>query len=311
MPIHIYLHGGVRFSSKKVSSGTIKRLKKLRIDDTISVYPSAWGSSKWWYESQAKNITKIIETLKEDYNIDENKIFIHGVSDGASGAYYFASHMPTPFAGFVALIGSPGQLSGKKTFGTTFVANFTNTPILSVNTRKDPIFSASSVTSFFKQVNSIGGDITFHLMAGKHDMNWFGKKQKEIRDFATLKVRNPYPDLLRWQVDSGGEFPRVHWLVVNNPLDIKQPSITEVKKQNNVVRLSSLNVSSVTLLISPDHFNLEENIQVWANQSIIFDQKVVPDINVLNKWFNSDKDRSMLFAAEITLNAPNIKRINQ
>jgi hypothetical protein len=57
----------------------------------------------------------------------------------------------------------------------------------------------------------------------------------------------------------------------------------------------------VTLLISPDHFDLSENIQVWSNRELIFDKKLDPDVHVLNKWYDVDQDTSMLFANEIYL----------
>jgi dienelactone hydrolase len=300
MPLHIYLHGGVGFSGKKISVNAKNNLKRLRIDNTISVYPSAWKSAKWWHEVQPKNILKIIKELKSEYNIDDNRVFIHGVSDGASGTYYYASHIPTPFAGFVALIGSPRVLSDKNnTYGTTFIPNFINKPIFALNTKKDHLFPSSSVKSFFERVNTLGGDVRFHSVSGKHDMNWLNKKKKDIQAFVSDQRRNPYPDKLRWQIDAGQEFPRIHWLVLNTPIDADKPSIAEVNKQGNIVYLSSINISTVSLLISPDHFDLNREIQIWANKTLVFNQRISPDVNTLNKWYEIDKDKSMLFSNEI------------
>ena len=69
------------------------------------------------------------------------------------------------------------------------------------------------------------------------------------------------------------------------------------------MNLSSKNVTAVTLLISSDHFDLSRNIQVWSNGNIVFDEKVNPDIRVLDKWYEADQDRTMLFASEIHLDA--------
>jgi dienelactone hydrolase len=300
MPLHIYLHGGVGFSNKKVSAQALSNLKKLRVDNTISVYPSAWKSAKWWHESQSKNIPKIIKELKAEYTIDDDRVFIHGVSDGASGTYYFASHIPTPFAGFVALIGSPRVLSDKNnTHGATFIPNFINKPLFALNTKKDHLFPSSSVKAFFERVNALGGDIRFHSVSGKHDMKWLNKKKKDIQAFISAQRRNPYPDKLRWQIDAGQEFPRIHWLVLNTPIDADKPSIAEVNKQGNIVYLSSINISKVSLLISPDHFDLNREIQIWANKTLVFNQRISPDVNTLNKWYEIDKDKSMLFSNEI------------
>lgn len=305
MDLHIYLHGGVGMSANRISKRKMRRLERLRVGGAISVYPSASSSAKWWYESQTKNIVQIIKTVKESYNIDDNRVFLHGLSDGAGGAYYFASHLPTPFAGFIALIGSPHVLrSSNRVFGTTFPGNFINKPIFALNTKDDHLFPAKSVEDLFERVNNSGGDITFYAERGDHfSMRWLGARKKDYESFVAKNSRNPYPDFLYWQIDVGGEFDRIHWLIVNGTQGGDTKSAVLANKIGNAVHLSSYNVSAVTLLISSDHFDLSKNIQVWLNQVLVIDQKVSPDISVLDKWFKLDQDRSMLFAGEIYLDA--------
>ncbi len=303
--LHFYLHGGVSLSGSRITNVKLKRLRKLRIEDSISVYPSAWTTAKWWYESQSKNIVQIIHSLQKSYNIDENRVFIHGLSDGAGGAYYFASHRPTPFAGFIALVGSPHVLRAKhKVYGTTFPGNLVNKPIFAVNTRDDHWFPVDSVERLFEAVNEAGGDISFYPMPGDHfGMPWLGALEDDYQSFIDTKTRNPYPDYLYWQIDEGGEFKRIHWLIVNGTNGRDTESAVAAQKNENAVYLSAKNVSSVTLLISSDHFDLNNNIQVWSSNKLVFDQKLTPDVTVLDKWFRLDQDRSMLFANEICLDA--------
>ncbi len=301
MDLHIYLHGGVGISSNRISNRKMNRLKRFRVDDAISVYPSAWSSAKWWYESQSKNIVKIIQTIKRSYNVDENRVFIHGLSDGAGGVYYFASHLPTPFAGFIAFVGSPHVLRPKhNVFGTTFAGNFINKPIFAVNTTDDHLFPAKSVERLFEAVNSGGGNVSFYEMPGDHfGMPWLSPLKEDLATFVAGNTRNPYPDTLFWQIDDGGEFDRIHWLVVHGTQGGDTESAVVAEKKGNAVYVSSKNVEAVTLLISSDHFDIDENIQVWSNRELVFDQKISPDVRVLEKWFELDQDTSMLFAHEI------------
>ena len=301
--LHIYLHGGVGISSNRISNTKIRRLKRLRVANAISVYPSAWTAAKWWHEPQKKNIVKIIGAVKKSYNVDDNRVFIHGLSDGAAGVYYFASHLPTPFAGFIALVGSPHVLRPKhKVFGKTFPGNFVNKPIFAINTIDDHLFPARSVENLFEAINSNNGDISFYAMPGDHfGMPWLSTLQQEYDSFVANHTRNPYPDSLYWQTDKSGEFNRVHWLVLNATQGADTDNAVVARKIGNAVYLSSKNVLAITLLISSDHFDLSENIQVWSNQRLVFDQRVKPDVRVLDKWFKRDQDRSMLFANEIYL----------
>ncbi len=305
MDLHIYLHGGVGMSANRISTRKMNRLKRLRVSGAISVYPSAWSSAKWWYESQTRNVTGIIKIVKESYNVDDNRVFLHGLSDGAGGAYYFASHLPTPFAGFVALIGSPHVLRERhRVFGTTFPGNFINKPIFALNTKDDQFFPADSVVPLFEAVNSSGGDITYFVERGEHyGMPWLAARKKDYESFVAKYTRNPYPDSLYWQIEAGGTFDRIHWLVLHGTLGGETESAVVAKKSGNAVYLNSNNVAAATLLISSDHFDLSKNIQVWSNQVLVFDREISPDVRVLDKWFKVDQDRSMLFAQEIYLDA--------
>ena len=116
-----------------------------------------------------------------------------------------------------------------------------------------------------------------------------------------LAEENPGSEQLYWQIDEGGEFDRIHWLTVNGTQGGDSDSAVVANKAGNAVHLSASNVAAVTLLISSDHFDLDKNIQVWLNQVLVFDERVSPDVGVLEKWFELDQDRSMLFASEIYL----------
>lgn len=301
--LHVYLHGGVKYAGTRINNTKLRRLKKQRIEGAISVYPSAWTSAKWWYESQSKNIVEIIKIVKESYNVNDNRVFLHGLSDGGGGVYYFASHRPTPFAGFIALIGSPHVLRPKhNVYGKTFPGNFINKPIFAVNAQEDEFFPSETVERLFEALNDSGGDITFHEVGGNHfGTPWLVKKKMEYEKFVAKYTRNPYPDSLYWQIDEGGEFKRFHWLILNGTKGAETESAAVVDKEGNAIHLSSKNVSSATLLISSDHFDLSRKVQVWSNEQLVFDELITPDVRVLDKWFDMDRDRAMLFAHEICL----------
>jgi hypothetical protein len=151
-------------------------------------------------------------------------------------------------------------------------------------------------------LNANGADITFHTVTGNHfGMPWLVKEKQEYEAFVARYTRNPYPDSLYWQIDEGGEFERIHWLILNGTRGDATESAVVAKKTGNAVYLNSKNIASAILLISSDHFDLSQNIQVWSNEKLVFDQQVTPDVRVLDKWFEIDGDRSMLFAYELCL----------
>jgi hypothetical protein len=54
-------------------------------------------------------------------------------------------------------------------------------------------------------------------------------------------------------------------------------------------------------LISPDVFDLERPIRLIANGEVVFDEMVSPSVETLRKWAAGDDDRTMLYAAEVTI----------
>ena len=60
-------------------------------------------------------------------------------------------------------------------------------------------------------------------------------------------------------------------------------------------------VRRFTVLISPDVFDIGAPIRVIANGDVVFEGMVRPDVETLRKWAASDNDRTMLYAAEVTV----------
>jgi hypothetical protein len=65
------------------------------------------------------------------------------------------------------------------------------------------------------------------------------------------------------------------------------------------VQLATRGVSELTLLVSPDAFDLSQPITVTANGRVVADERVEPSVATLMKWAARDNDRTMLFGAEL------------
>jgi hypothetical protein len=74
-------------------------------------------------------------------------------------------------------------------------------------------------------------------------------------------------------------------------------------RTGNRVEARSRGVAAFTLLLSPDQFDLSRAITVVLNGRTVFDGIVQRDIRTLLKWAARDNDRTMLFAAELSVAA--------
>ena len=113
--VRFQLHGGVmgRNTNQPRNSGDIGTLAGAT--EQFYVLPYGWTDAPWWSEDQVLNMTTIVDALKRTYNIDENRVAVSGVSDGATGLYYLAMRETTAFASFLPLNGFIMVLSNPDT----------------------------------------------------------------------------------------------------------------------------------------------------------------------------------------------------
>ena len=93
--VRIQLHGGV--NRERTAPRRSTGIGRLAGAEQIYIVPSAWNEAPWWCDAQLENLRAILDTVKRTYNVDENRVALSGVSDGATGAYYVAMRDPTPY----------------------------------------------------------------------------------------------------------------------------------------------------------------------------------------------------------------------
>lgn len=216
-PLRVYLHGGVM--RPRPADGAWWRSEERWVrDDAIVVAPASWNESVWWQRSQIENLAGLLDDLKRTYNIDENRAYLMGVSDGATGAYYHAFKATTPWAGFLLFIGHPAVLANPSTGvdGEMHVPNLRGKPLFVVNGAHDRLYPAAVVEPYVRLFAEAGIEVEFRPQpdAG-HDLSWWDAEVEHVEAFIAATRREPLPDELTWETETTREFNRAHWLVVD------------------------------------------------------------------------------------------------
>ena len=103
-PVEFVLHGGVGRPKAAAGENFWQRsLDRIGQPGRITVVPLAWPEAVWWQDEQADNLVAILNRLKSTYNVDENQVSLTGISDGGTGAYFYAFKQPTQWASFSSL----------------------------------------------------------------------------------------------------------------------------------------------------------------------------------------------------------------
>lgn len=304
-PVEFMLHGGVSRPEWERGEDLWRRgYDNLKKEDRIIVVPAAWKDAFWWQSKQADNLPALLNLLKQNYNIDENRVSLTGVSDGGTGVYFFAFKQPTQWASFMPYIGHPGVLRNANSGGgySLFFENLRNKSLYIVNGEVDRLYPAESVKPFIELLVEAGVSHTFKVIEdGGHNTNWLPDEAPLIEAFKADNPRDPFPDHLEWVADRTDRYNRNHWLVVNKRSKRGSPAIISVTRTDNNFTVLVDGAEEFTLLLNPDEVNFDENITVTANGEVVFDDRVTPDANTLLKWAGKDLDRSLLILAELKI----------
>ncbi len=276
--------------------------------DQITVMPAAWDDNFWWQDSQAENLRAILRFLKQSYNVDDNRVYLSGVSDGGTGAYFFAFKQPTEWAAFLPYIGHPGVLRNAQSGGghALYFENLMNNALFIVNGENDPLYPAASLAPFIDILKETSINHEFTIIAdGGHNTNWMPDELPRINAFKAANVRDPLPESLIWVADSEERYNRNAWIRVDKLVEPGRPGLLKVERSGNQFTVNAERVAEFSLLLNPEEVNFNELITVTVNGAMLFNGQVAQEAETLLRYAANELDRAQLFTAELRLQIPN------
>jgi predicted esterase len=317
-PVAFYLHGGVSRPDPGPGGRWWRNFDVIDGHDRIAVVPLSWNESMWWQASQMESLRGILSEVKRAYNVDENRVVVFGTSDGGTGAYFLAFRDTTPWAAFLPFIGDPRVLlnPANGADGDMHLANVTNKPLFIVNGEQDPLYPVRQIIPFLGALENVGADFEFTPKPGGHDTRWWPEDETNIERFVEAHPRSPHPERVFWATERTDRYNRAHWLVIDELGLLAgdeqrrylasvtaggRGGIVDARREGNTVTLLAYGVRRLSLLISPDAFDIEQPIRVIANSETVFEGMVQADVETLEHWASVDEDRTMLYAAEVPI----------
>ena len=182
-PLIIYLHGGTGVTVNNKGEKAYEMLSPLI--DSIPLFlasPSANRTTRWWSSDGLYRILQTVRYMNLRYPIDESKIFLAGVSDGAAGCWAAINCINGPFAGFIAISGYGGIVPS--TGIDLFPTNISQRPVYSINGGKDHLYPIDIVTGFLDYMQSQGVNIIRSIHPD--EAHGFDYREKEFGALCTL-----------------------------------------------------------------------------------------------------------------------------
>jgi len=333
-PVRIMLHGGVSREAPGPGDPPARPLtNRVPSAGEIVIHPRGWSLSEWWTAGQVENITRLLDRVKREYNVDESRVYITGISDGGTGVYFLAMRDATRWAACLPLNGHPLVLANRDTGadGQFYAGNLANCPLYIVNGGRDRLYPAASVAPLIEMFKRAGVPLVFQVYPdGEHNVNWWPEERPRSEAFMKAHARVAHPDRISWETERTDRYNRFRWLVINRlgkrasdaPLadvnrfspspgrevqlfDRSQPSgRVDVVRKGNAFEASSRGVQEFTLLLSPDVVDLARPVRITVNGRVVHDAIARTDAATLLEWHARDQDRTMVYGAALRVTVP-------
>lgn len=272
-----------------------------------------------------QTLKDIISQLKQVLNIDDNKIFALGHSDGADGVFALEVYKPSYFAGFIVYNSMLDNIFSHD----IFLRNTLNRPLYLVHSDLDNLRPIQQTRLQIKGLDSLKSPILYKEYYGyqhydKHlqldlpfayewmkniSRNCFQKNVTwELSDSTNntcdwLRVlqfnttMNGAPWHTELNTENYNKLKKVHF---DFPYyDLNKSAAVKASYNNNIFDLQTSRITEIELLISPIMVNLQNPVIINVNGKEVFNKKVTADKVFLLKSFTSSFDRKALWVTSI------------
>jgi predicted esterase len=303
----------------------------------IVVYPHANRDFNWMHPDDGFGmVPKIVKSLKRMLNIDDNKVFISGHSNGATGVVSYLLKSPSLFAGFYGFNSNPRIQTGG-----TFIRNALNRSYFNVATDKDYYFPVSGHDTLRRLAMAMGIDWQNHVYYGFP--HWFPQFKESspafqlMFDDMTARTRNPFHHDLYWECDDNRHgrcdwigideldtlaakkdwqqqvnFSVTHWI---DNRDTSKVSDTVIQafifpRLSGAVRahyagnrfdLTTSRVKALSIFVSPEMVDMTRPVMVYLNGKEVFNGRMHYDRRFMLESFRENFDRKAVWVNRIRL----------
>lgn len=236
-PLIIWLHGGVSGAPAEAASGAIEMWQQALGDDwseeVMVLAPAAIAAdttedARWWRDKGQLNVLHMLKEVKLAFNVDDERVFVTGMSDGGSGAFALAARRPDAFSGFIPMVGHPLVPSFDGT--CMFWENLSKVRIYAISGGKDRLYPAAQVAQVVAEANQNGASIEHKIYeeAG-HDLSYAPKEIPRILEDMVGKWRRDMAlASLDWSTDSPAMGRRA-WLEITELADLGDLNAKDLK----------------------------------------------------------------------------------
>ena len=302
-PFFLYLHGsGTPSGEWSTGLGIAKKNADGPSAYFIPKIPNTGNYYRWWQKGKQWAWEKLLRSLYVEGDINPNKVFFFGISEGGYGSQRLASYYADYLAG-------AGPMAGGEPLKNAPVENCRNIAFNFRTGAEDDGFFRNTLTGYtkdaFEALQAKHPDGFVHhieLIPGyAHHIDYY-QTTPWLKDYE----RNPYPKHVMWEnfdMDNryrkgfyniyleedprGGFSYRVYYTmdIEDNVINllVRRCSYRTTETKDGIEMAfkrtySNLNKGKIRLFLNQELVDLSKPVKVVANDKILFDGMVEPDV---------------------------------
>ena len=247
-PLLVVLHGGVGTADVFDDALGYARTNEFGAAAAergwFALFPFGQAGATWWDDVGMANIRNLVRTVKREFNIDDDRVWLAGFSDGASGAFAHAMLAPSDYAAFIAFNGHMGvaSLDGEL---PTYAPNMAATPVFATTTFDDALYPSRKMRATIEMAREAGADILYREFPGGHNFDDVAGVLPAAFRFLERHPRDPLPAQIVWEAGDT-RFGACRWFAIDR-ITADEPAPWHV--DHNVALLDE----RVTIGFQPDY----------------------------------------------------------
>lgn len=254
--------------------------------------PSGQPPGAQWFPEQEGFVLGLLRDVVENFNIDRNRVYVHGFSNGGNGAWHYGQSFPWLFGAACPRGGGnpdPGRLE-----------NLLHVGVYVVHGENDPVIRSDGDRSCAKKLEELGYDAVYvEIPGGGHEP--FHQETPKVVEYFRKHERDPWPKTITYQ-NRDGKPARVYWVDVTKPTGAFR---VEAKvEEGNRIALAIRGAGEVVVHLSDALVNLDDPVTVTLNGTEAHGGPVTRSFEALVLDLRSHRDPPAAGCAALTLAVP-------
>jgi predicted esterase len=323
IPLLVVLHGLGGSGANTIPAWVDRSNKEFAV--LCPTYPMG----AWWARPAEEMVLNLIDQVREQYNLDSDRIFLSGLSNGAIGAYMIGMFYPDRFAGLIPIAGSitPRYMS--------FLENLRNTPIYMIQGAHDPIFPIH----LSRRVHKILSDMRYPVIYREHGekgeahgghflpeseipamMEWMRKQKRQHNPEVVRMTREGnHLGAIHWaRLVQGGNLALLELPGPESPNPVKRDGkiaiLVAKRKSQNLIEVMGQNIVKYDLFLNTETIDFDKTVTITTQKIQVNSGKMIPgekktsykkkvkkDLAVLLYGYKNFRDPNRLYDARVSI----------